>query len=156
MKWAVISIYVISIFTVHFRGRVRLPLFRQLFDHSSIVAPMNLFMYLFSGVPYTAYFPVSNFRGLELLEKNWELIRDEALNLQALEKIKSTQKNDDAGFNSFFKNGWKRFYLKWYDASHPSAEYYCPKTVALLRAIPCVKAAMFAELGPGGKLNEHR
>jgi beta-hydroxylase len=117
---------------------------------------MNLFMYLFSGVPYTAYFPVSNFRGLELLEKNWELIRDEALNLQALEKIKSTQKNDDAGFNSFFKNGWKRFYLKWYEASHPSAEYYCPKTVALLRAIPCVKAAMFAELGPGGKLNEHR
>jgi beta-hydroxylase len=156
MKWAVISIYLISIFTVHFRGKARLPLFRQLFDHSSIVAPMNLFMYLFSGVPYTAYFPVSNFRGLELLEENWEIIRNEALNLQALHKIKSAQKNDDAGFNSFFKNGWKRFYLKWYDASHPSAEYYCPKTVALLRAIPCVKAAMFAELGPGGKLNEHR
>jgi len=45
-----------------FSGKVRLPMFRQLFDHSSIVAPMNLFMYLFSGVPYTAYFSVSNFR----------------------------------------------------------------------------------------------
>ena len=84
MKWALVSIYVISIFTVHFRGKVRLPLFRQIFDHSSIVAPMNLFMYLFSGVPYTAYFSVSKFQGLELLEKNWELIRAEALNLQAL------------------------------------------------------------------------
>ena len=87
MKWAVISIYVISISFVHLRGKVRLPLFRQLFDHSSIVAPMNLFMYLFSGVPYTVYFPVKQFSGLELLEENWELIRAEALNLQALEKI---------------------------------------------------------------------
>ncbi len=64
--------------------------------------------------------------------------------------------NDDAGFNSFFKYGWKRFYLKWYEAQHPSAEVLCPNTVALLRDMPSVKAAMFAELPPGGKLNPHR
>lgn len=32
----------------------------------------------------------------------------------------------------------------------------CPKTVALLNAIPSVKAAMFALLPPGSKLNPHR
>lgn len=156
MKWTVIAIYLLSIFHVHFRGRVRLPFFRQLVDHSSVVAPLNTFMHMFSGVPSTPYLSSESFQQLRKLDANWETIRDEALQLIALQKIKAAEKNDDAGFNSFFKYGWKRFYLKWYDASHPSAERLCPKTVALLKEIPCVKAAMFAELPPGGKLNMHR
>jgi beta-hydroxylase len=146
----------LSIFHIHFRGTVRLPFFRQIFDHSSLMAPINMFMHVFSRVPSTPYFSVANFADLAPLEKNWETIRTEALNLIALQKIKAAEKNDDAGFNSFFKTGWKRFYLKWYDATHPSAERLCPQTVALLRDIPGVKAAMFAELPPGAQLNKHR
>ncbi|HJV51491.1 MAG TPA: lipid A hydroxylase LpxO [Noviherbaspirillum sp.] len=156
MKWTVVSLYLLSIIHVHFRGKVRLPPLRQLFDHSSFVAPINMFMHLLSKVPSTPFLPVSDFPELRTLQENWEVIRAEGLNLLAQQKIKAAEKNDDAGFNSFFKNGWKRFYLKWYDASHPSAGRLCPKTVALLRAIPSVKAAMFAELPPGGKLNMHR
>ncbi|WP_026075612.1 lipid A hydroxylase LpxO [Noviherbaspirillum massiliense] len=156
MKWTIVALYFLSVFHVHFRGRVRLPFFRQLFDHSSIMAPINMFMHAFSGVRNSPFLPTSDFRDLELLEKNWEIIREEAVGLIELQKIKAAEKNDDAGFNSFFKTGWKRFYLKWYDASHPSAERFCPKTVALLKSIPSVKAAMFAELPPGGKLNKHR
>ena len=51
MKWGVITLYLLSIAFLHFRGRVRLPMLRQFFDHSSIMAPINLFMYAFSGVP---------------------------------------------------------------------------------------------------------
>lgn len=156
MKWTIVSLYLLSILHIHFRGRVRLPFFRQIFDHSSFMAPINLFMHAFSRVPSTPYLPVDTFKELEPLQKNWEVIRAEALNLLTLQKIKAAEKNDDAGFNSFFKAGWKRFYLKWYDASHPSAERFCPQTVALLRNIPSVKAAMFAELPPGGQLNRHR
>ena len=156
MKWVVVSIYVLSVLRVHFRGKVRLPFFRQMFDHSSFVAPVNTFMHLLSGVPSTPFLSSKALPGLERIDQNWEMIRDEAVSLRELQKIKAAAKNDDAGFNSFFKNGWKRFYLKWYGASHPSAEQFCPKTVALLRDIPCVKAAMFAELPPGGKLNQHR
>jgi beta-hydroxylase len=156
MKWALISLYLLSILHVHFRGKVRLPPLRQLFDHSSFVAPINMFLHLLSEVPTTPYLPPSQFRELRLLEANWELIRDEALKLRAQQRMKATEKNDDAGFNSFFKKGWKRFYLKWYGASHPSAERFCPQTVALLNRIPSVKAAMFAELPPGAKLNMHR
>jgi beta-hydroxylase len=157
MKWAVTSIFLSSVIFVHFRGKVRMPFFRQLFDHSSIMAPLNILMYLFSKVPTnTAYLPTSTFSDLKILEDNWEIIRDEAQALSDMEKIRAAEKNDDAGFNSFFKSGWKRFYLKWYGANHPSAEQFCPKTVALLRRTPSVKAAMFAELAPGGKLNLHR
>jgi beta-hydroxylase len=89
MKWTVVSLYLLSIFHVHFRGKVRLPPLRQLFDHSSFVAPINMFMHLFSKVPSPPYLPVADFRELRLLEANWEVIRDEALNLLALQKIKA-------------------------------------------------------------------
>jgi beta-hydroxylase len=71
-------------------------------------------------------------------------------------QIKAAANNDDAGFNSFFKTGWKRFYLKWYGDAHPSAMELCPKTTALVKALPSVKAAMFTELPPGAKLGIHR
>jgi len=156
MKWVVVGFYIISILHIHFRGRVRLPFRRQIFDHSSFMAPINIFMHKFSRVPSTPYIPLSEFPELARLQENWPIIRAEAEHLLALKKIKAAEQNDDAGFNSFFKNGWKRFYLKWYDASHPSAERLCPQTYALLQSIPSVKAAMFAELPPGGKLNPHR
>jgi beta-hydroxylase len=111
---------------------------------------------VFSKVPSKPYLALDQFKELEPLQQNWQIIRAEAENLLALKKIKAAEQNNDAGFNSFFKNGWKRFYLKWYDASHPSAEQLCPQTYALLKSIPTVKAAMFAELPPGGKLNPHR
>ncbi|GAB2851089.1 lipid A hydroxylase LpxO [Pseudoduganella ginsengisoli] len=156
MKFALVAIYLLSVFHIHFRGRVRLPFMRQLFDHSSFMAPINWFMHTFSRVPSKPYLPLEQFKELEPLQQNWEVIRAEAEALRNLQKIKAAEQNDDAGFNSFFKNGWKRFYLKWYDASHPSAEQLCPKTYELLKNIPSVKAAMFAELPPGGKLNPHR
>jgi beta-hydroxylase len=156
MKLALVSIYLLSVFHIHFRGRVRLPFMRQLFDHSSFMAPINWFMHTFSRVPSKPYLPLDQFKELEPLAANWQVIRAEAEALQAMQKIKAAEQNDDAGFNSFFKNGWKRFYLKWYDASHPSAAQLCPQTYALLKNIPSVKAAMFAELPPGGKLNPHR
>jgi beta-hydroxylase len=156
MKWAVVGFLILSVLHIHFRGKVRLPFGRQLFDHSSFMAPINIFMHLFSRVPSTPYIPVREFPELDVLQQNWEVIREEALNLVALQKIKASEENNDAGFNSFFKTGWKRFYLKWYDASHPSAERLCPKTHALLKNIPSVKAAMFAELPHGAKLNPHR
>ncbi len=156
MKWLILFGWLGSILFAHFRGQVRLPLKRQLLDHSIILAPMNAFMVLTSKVPTTPFVPLSRIPELQLLQDNWEIIRDEALALAQKSEIKAPDKHNDIGFNSFFKYGWKRFYLKWYDAKHPSAQELCPKTVELLSQIPRVKAAMFAELPPGGKLNPHR
>lgn len=156
MKWLIPAIWLAAILFAHFRGRVRLRFSRQLLDQSALLAPVNALMVLCSRVPTTPYLPTREIPELQVLDDNWEVIRDEAMKMAELRRIKAAEKHDDIGFNSFFKYGWKRFYLKWYDASHPSAEELCPRTVAILNSLPKVKAAMFAELPPGGKLNKHR
>lgn len=156
MKWAILLVFIACSFHVHYRGRVRHRFFRQLSDHSTFLAPLNVFMYGFSRVPNTPYLPVETFPELEILQRNWQVIRDEALALRTVGGIKASARLDDVGFNSFFRSGWKRFYLKWYDDAHPSAAVLCPRTTALLRGIKSVKAAMFAELPPGSHLVRHR
>jgi beta-hydroxylase len=139
---------------MHLRGKVRHQWFRQLFDHSTFTAPVNVFMLAFSGVPRTPYLEASRFPELGTLQSHWEEIRDEALALDS--EIKAAEKHNDAGFNSFFKTGWKRFYLKWYGEAHPSARALCPRTTELLSHLPSVKAAMFAHLPNGSRLSRHR
>ena len=84
------------------------------------------------------------------------MIRDEAIGLNDASAIKASDDLDDLGFNSFFKTGWKRFYLKWYGANLKSAESLCPKTTKLVDENPAVKGAMFAMLPPGARLVKHR
>lgn len=156
MKYIILFIYIVSVGYVHRRGQVRYGFWRQLSDHSTFVAPMNCFMYLFSKIPTTPFLPVERFPELKVLQENWQKIRDEGDELQKRQQIKTSDKYNDAGFNSFFKTGWKRFYLKWYDDAHPSAGELCPFTTGLLRTLPAVKAAMFAELPDGSRLPRHR
>lgn len=153
-KIVLIGLFVAAAVYVHKRGTVRHKFWRQVTDHSTFLAPINALLYLTSRVPNQPYIDVAEFPQLQPLQDNWQMIRDEALTLEG--RIRGSANYDDAGFNSFFRTGWKRFYLFWYGVSHPSAEQYCPQTVALLRSIPGIKAAMFAELPPGGKLVRHR
>jgi beta-hydroxylase len=120
------------------------------------VAPVNVLLYAFSRVPSRPYLALDTWPDLRQLESHWQTIRDEAEALREARALKAAEKNDDAGFNSFFKEGWTRFYLKWYDTDPGSAARLCPRTVALLRDVGSVKAALFAELPAGAKLNPHR
>ena len=151
-----LALFVLCVLLVHLRGRVRLRFDRQLVDHSAVFAPYNLLMYAFSAVPATPILDRRGFPQLDLLQANWQAIRAEALSLFDEGHIRAAEKHNDASFNSFFKQGWKRFYLKWYGEPLASAEALCPQTVALLKSIPSVKAAMFALLPPGSRLNPHR
>lgn len=153
---AVLAIFFLSATYVHYRGRERFSLKRQVTSHSTLMAPYNTFAYLFSGVPTTPYLDVKDFPELSVLQENWETIRDEALKLRAAERIKAADKYNDLAFNSFFRRGWTRFYLKWYDQYLPSAEEMCPKTVALLKSIPSINGALFAAMAPRSELNRHR
>src|SRR4051812_31147734 len=141
---------------VHFRGKVRHKLLRQIFDHSTFVAPYNCLMYLFSAVPNEPVQNLDDFRDLAPLKENWQLIRDEAMRLYEAGHIKKAENNNDLAFNTFFKRGWKRFYLKWYGDFLPSAKELCPKTVELVQSIPSVNAALFTLMAPQSKLGAHR
>ncbi len=155
-KFIFFYVLILSTVIVHYRGRIRYKFFRQLTDHSTFMAPINVPMYALSGVPNQPYISTTAFPNLTLLRSHWETIRDEAMLLEREELIKGSDKYNDVGFNSFFRRGWKRFYLKWYDDFHPSAKKYCPQTVELLKQVPQIKAAMFAVLPAGSELLQHR
>jgi beta-hydroxylase len=156
LRYWVLLIFVLSALFVHLRGRVRFGLARAMTDFTVLIAPINALMYLFSRVPAKPYLDQQQFKELALLQQNWQLIREEALKLNDEGQIKAASSHNDIGFNSFFRTGWKRFYLKWYGEDLASAKALCPKTVELLRQIPTVKAAMFASLPPGSRLVRHR
>jgi beta-hydroxylase len=155
-KLLVLLLFAATGIYVHLRGRVRHGIARQLTDHSTVMAPYNTLMYLFSAVPARPFIDVEHFPELRPLQANWRAIRDEGLRLFDEGHIRAAGKYNDLGFNSFFKSGWKRFYLKWYDDFLPSARNLCPETTALLARIPSVHAAMFAVLPPGARLPSHR
>jgi beta-hydroxylase len=155
-KYLILAAFLASVLYVHLRGRVRFTFVRQLFNHSSLLAPYNALMYLFSAVPAKPLLTDREIPELQRLTAQWEVMREEALKLYDDGYIRTALNNNDIGFNSFFKRGWKRFYLKWYDQPLASAEALCPRTVALLNEIPVVKGAMFALLSPKSTLNPHR
>lgn len=155
-KFIILYIYIISVAYTQFRGKVRLKFLRQIVNHSTFVAPVNAIMYLFSAVPNKPFFDLKQFPQLDTFRDNWQIIRDEAQNLVDQGYIKGAENNDDIGFNSFFKRGWKRFYLKWYDDCLPSAKMLCPKTVELIKSVPGINGAMFTLLPKNGQLKPHR
>lgn len=152
----IFCVYVVAVMQMHYRGEVRFPWSRQSITHTNYLAPYNLLMNLFSKLPNKPLLNVDDIDDLKNLRDNWQVIRDEAISLSADGKIKAADKLNDAGFNSFFRQGWTRFYVKWYGDELPSAIEQCPKTVELLKQAPSVKAAMFASLPAGSELKPHR
>ncbi len=152
----ILIIYIFAIMQMHYRGKVRFSVPRQALTHTNYLAPYNLLMNLFSKLKTDPIIKVDDIEELKLLRDNWQTIRDEALQLADKGAIKKSDKLNDVGFNSFFRTGWTRFYLKWYGDPLPSALRDCPKTVALLEQVPGINAAMFASLPPGGVLSPHR
>jgi beta-hydroxylase len=155
-RWALLLTFLASALYVHLRGRQRFGLLRALTDYTVILAPYNALMYLLSRVRPRPYGELAQFPELAVLQANWQIFREEALQLDEAGRISSATGFNDIGFNSFFRSGWKRFYLKWYGEELASAQAACPRSVALLAGIPGIKAAMFASLPPGGRLVRHR
>lgn len=157
MGLVVLAIFIVSAIYVQHRGKVQHALFRRkLSDHANFLAPLNCLFYIFGKNADQVFIDPKDFPELQILQDNWEIIRDEALSLNDSAHIRASTDLDDLGFNSFFRTGWKRFYLKWYGANLTSAERLCPKTVALINQLPHVKGAMFTMLPPGARLVKHR
>lgn len=155
-KFLIAALFLASALFVHFRGRVKHTFTRQVTDHSTFLAPYNALVYSFSRVPNRPYLRLEDFPELKPLADNWEPIRDEGLALMDEGKVTVALGRNDLAFNSFFRRGWKRFYLKWYGEPLPSAKQFCPVTVKLLEDIPSIHGAMFALLPAGAHLGMHR
>jgi beta-hydroxylase len=156
LRYWVLLIFLGAAAYVNVRGRVRFGWPRALTDYSVLLAPLNAALYAASSVRPRPYLNAATFPELNTLREHWQEIRDEALCLNDSGHIRAAASYNDVGFNSFFRTGWTRFYVKWYGEDLPSALRSCPRTTTLLAGIPVVKGAMFASLPPGGRLVRHR
>lgn len=146
-------VYAGSLVFVRLRNRVHMSWSRQLTDFSTFMVPFNIPAYLLSRVSTRSRLPMSAFPALQLLQDNWQVIREEALALYGQGHI--AVKNDLPGSNFYRDNRWKSFYLKIYDNDLPSVRALAPKTRALVDQIPGMNLALFAVLMPGKKLTRH-
>ena len=93
----VLIIFIASALYVHLRGKVRFGLVRALTDFTVLLAPFNALMYLFSRAPATAYLDPKRFKELEVLQQNWQVIREEALKLndELWQSVQQQQRDAD-------------------------------------------------------------
>lgn len=148
-----VAIYILSIAFVRFRNNDKYTLVRQLSDFSTFMVLFNIPAYLLSKAPIQPFTDRKYFPELQLLEDDWEVIRDEAKKLYDEGLIGV---GDDLPGSSFYKNGrWKSFYLKSFENDIPSAYELAPKTMALIDQIPSMNMALFAALMPGKELKKH-
>jgi beta-hydroxylase len=68
---------VASVLYVHLAGE-RLSFQRQLTDHSTFLAPLNVLLYLSSNLPARPILDVKGFPELAPLREHWTTIRNEA------------------------------------------------------------------------------
>ncbi len=146
-------VYVGSLAFLRLRNRVHLPWGRQMTDFSTFMVPFNIPAYLLSRVPTSARLSISSLPQLQLLQDNWQTIRDEALAVYNSGHIAT--KTDLPGSNFYRDNRWKSFYLKVYDNDLPSVRALAPKTRALINQVPQMNLALFAVLMPGKQLSQH-
>ncbi len=151
------------VYVYKFRGQERfLSISEYMRKGWPIFAPLNVFLYLNTEKRgRKSIVDMDDYPELKVLEDNWEIIAEEATALMQSDQLDSIVNKDstsyyDVGFKTFYKYGWRKFYLKWYgNYEHQSALNQCPKTVALLRQCPSVNGAMFSLLPPGSQLTRH-
>lgn len=157
IKLLIVAFFVWGVLYVYYHGRSRrLPLMRQFFNYSALFAPYNALMYIFSKQKSQPIYNREDFKEMDFIKENWEVIKEEGLKLFDEGYIRAAIDGNEAGFGSFFKKGWKRFYLTWNKQTLPSAETLCPKTLELVRQVPMIKNALFTRLPARSHLNAHR
>src|ERR671914_345988 len=97
IKYLILGAFLLSVAYVHRRGKVRFSFVRQLFNHSSLLAPYNTLMYLFSAVPSRPLLTENDFSELAPLSANWQMMRDEVLELRNEGYIRAALGNNNIG-----------------------------------------------------------
>jgi beta-hydroxylase len=149
------------VYVYRLRGAVRYETVREYVRKGwPIFTPLNCLLYATTEPrARKPFMDTADFPGLELLRENWEVFRDEGLGLQKAgfldDQNQSGASKFDVGFRSFFKYGWRRFYLCWYGYHHESARESCPRSTEILRKAGFLNGAMFSLLPPRSILSRH-
>ena len=149
-------------YVYNYRGNARYTKFSEYLRKSwPIFTPLNCLLYMSTEKrARSSILNINDFPELKSVTDQWQVIKEEAVNLYEKGYFDATVKADsaayyDVGFRTFFKYGWSKFYLKWYGYTHDSAKMLCPKTVELLKGAPIINGAMFTLLPVGSQLTRH-
>jgi beta-hydroxylase len=149
--------YLLSFSYFYWRCSDHLAFKKYLSNHALFLSPLNFVFTFFSrGAGRKPVLDPSIVPGLELVRQNYDLIRDEAKALLDAGIFQRPPADDEPGYNSFEKRGWRRYPIKWYSRScRPSAVSACPQTCSVLERAPAIRSAMFVVLPPGGRIGRH-
>ncbi|HET6874513.1 MAG TPA: aspartyl/asparaginyl beta-hydroxylase domain-containing protein [Acidimicrobiales bacterium] len=110
-----------------------------------------------SLVPTTPFLPTGTFDWVTGLESEWKTIRAELDDvLSYREQLPNFQdiSIDQASITD--DDGWKTYFFFAYGFRSDANCARCPRTAALLDAVPGLTTAFFSILAPGKKIPEHR
>lgn len=145
-----------------FRGGARYANLQQYLRNSwPVFALPNAVLYFFTKRwAQGAFVPMDRYTSFANLAHHWEVIRDEALAIQAEGSFEEARRRGspasfDVGFRTFYTYGWSRYYLNWYCYIYHSASASCPKTLEILAKFPEIKVAMCAVLPSHSLLTPH-
>lgn len=110
-----------------------------------------------SEVPTTPFLPLETFPWIPSLEAEWKTIRAELDDVLAYrDELPSFQdiSVDQASITS--DDGWKTYFFFGYGFRSDANCRRCPRTAALLEAIPAMTTAFFSIFSPHKRLPPHR
>lgn len=153
---ALMAVYAGTFAYVYQRYADRLAFHKYLSNHVLLFAPLNFIFTFFARGKRSATFEPRGVPGLDRLQASYPIIREEAKALLDAGAFQRAPTNDEPGYNTFERGGWRLYRLKWYTKEcDASARQVCPKTCAIVDSIPTVRSALFTVLPPGAKLGRH-
>jgi ornithine lipid ester-linked acyl 2-hydroxylase len=122
-----------------------------------VLAPIERFIGRRSLVGDAAFFELERFPWVGQVEANWLTIREELERvLQDREALPNFQDISKDQIEITDDDRWKTFFLYGYGFEAKLGVEMCPRTAALMRAIPGMTTAMFSILSPGKHILAHR
>lgn len=116
----------------------------------------------YSKIGDTAFFDAAkypeHFQWVDLLERDWHLIRQEVDELlKYRDELPNFQDiSPDQAYNASTDNLWKTYCLYGYGVKSAESCDRCPETTKIIQQIPGLKTAFFSILLPGKHIPEHR
>lgn len=120
------------------------------------LAPLAKLVARTSRVPTTPFLSAEHFSWAQGLEANWREIRRELDGLLAFSKDLPPFHTINRDATDIGSERWKSYFFYGFGLRSDANCARCPRTAALIEAIPGMTTAMFSILEPGARLPAHR
>ena len=133
---------------------MRIFYYLQFYTSKTIIFFLELIIKLF--VKNDVFFDKANFEWTTILEKNYDAIKQEYININNKNKLIDATVFSKEQIKSVDPEQWSVFPLFVYGNKIEKNWIECPVTVDCLKQIPTITTAIFSVLKPGAQIKPHR